>query len=453
MNQQSKARTPKSFLPLIKRVYDDRGYAGDEHGGGAGHDGSGMPTGKAGNFMFATGIECSNPTIDNGRTRRDLLAECGHYERWREDLALTRELGLLVLRYGLPIHKVFLGPGKYDWEFADLAMGEIRRLGITPILDLLHFGLPDWIGNFQNPELPVLFAGYCDAVAERYPWVRYYTPVNEIYVTAKSSTLDGIWNEQLKTDRGFVTAIKHLVAASILGTQAIAKHRPDCVIVQSESAEYIHEVKASQSQEVALTNKRRFISLDLLYAHPPDADICHYLSDNGLTREEYDWFMAGEPPGYQIMGNDYYGRNEHILKPDGSMCPAEDVMGWYQITKDYYRRYKKPVMHTETNVFDPEKAPTWLWKQWINILQMRSDGVPVLGFTWYSLIDQIDWDIALAKKNGKVNESGLYDLDRKPRPVAEAYRQLLNEFGQITIVPHGEMFELTEQPAKLKVEV
>jgi beta-glucosidase/6-phospho-beta-glucosidase/beta-galactosidase len=453
MNRHAKVRAPRSFLPIIKRAYGDGGYAGDEHGGGAGHDGSGMPTGKAGNFMFATGVECSNPTIDNGRTRRDLLQECGHYDRWQEDLALTRELGLLVLRYGLPIHKTFLGPGKYDWEFADLVMGEMRRLGITPVLDLLHFGLPDWIGNFQNPELPVLFAGYCDAVAERYPWVRYYTPVNEIYVTAKSSTLDGIWNEQLKTDHGFVTAMKHLVAASILGTQAIAHRRPDCVIVQSESAEYIHEVKATQSKEVALTNKRRFISLDLLYAHPPDADVCHYLGDNGLTREEYDWFMAGEPPGYQIMGNDYYGRNEHILKPDGTMCPAEDVMGWYQITKEYYRRYKKPVMHTETNVFDPEAAPTWLWKQWINILQMRSDGVPVLGFTWYSLIDQMDWDIALAKKNGTVNKSGLFDLDRKPRPVAEAYRQLLAEFGQITIVPHGEVFEVTNEPAKLKIEV
>ena len=85
--------------------------------------------------------------------------------------------------------------------------------------------------------------------------------------------------------------------------------------------------------------------------------------------------------------------------------------------------------------------------------RLKQDGVPLLGFTWYSLIDQVDWDIALAEKKGKVNESGLYDLDRKPRPVAEAYRQLLAEFGQITIVPHGEMFELTEEPAKLKVEV
>ena len=265
--------------------------------------------------------------------------------------------------------------------------------------------------------------------------------------------MEGKWNEQLKTDRGFVTAMKHCVAASILGTHAIAKNRSDCVIVQSESAEYVHEVRAAQSKAVKLLNKQRFISLDLLYARPPDADVMLYLQDNGLTREEYDWFMAGEPPGYQIMGNDYYGRNEHILKPDGSMCPAEDVMGWYQMTKEYYDRYKKPVMRTETNHFEPNAAPTWLWKQWVNVLRMRQDGVPVLGFTWYSLTDQVDWDSGLAEKRGNVNPCGLYDLERRPRPVAQAYRELLQEFGQITIVPYGEVFEVTDQPARLKVEV
>ena len=443
----------QDFLSIVRRKYGDGGYAGDEHGGAAGSDGTGLPTGAPGNFMFATGIECSNPTIDNGRTRRDQLDECGHYERWRDDLRLTCDLGLKVLRYGLPIHRVFLGPSKYDWEFADLVMAELRRLKLTPILDLLHFGVPDWLGNFQNPELPVYFADYCSAVAERYPWVRYYTPVNEIYVSARMSAKDGLWNEQLKDDRAFVTALKHLVAASILGTQSIAKHRPDCVIVQSESAEYTHEAKATPSAAVTLTNKQRFISLDLLYAKPFDADVGYWLQNNGLTREEYDWFMAGEPPGYQIMGNDYYGRNERILLPDGNMCPAQDVLGWYQITHEYYRRYQKPVMHTETNVFEAEDAPSWLWKQWMNVLRMRRDGVPVLGFTWYSLIDQIDWDVALSAKNGTVNACGLYDLDRRPRPVAAAYRQLLEEFGQITVVPHGELFVVGDQHARLKFEV
>lgn len=443
-----------SILKLINDKYGKgKLFEGDQFGGGSGHNGSGLPVLNNGNFMFATGIECSYPTIDNGKTRRDLLEECGHYTHWKKDLQLVKDMGLNVLRYGLPYHLVHKSPDRYDWTFADEVMNEIKRLDIVPILDLMHFGVPDWIGNFQNPELPLHFSRYAAAVARRYPWVKFYTPVNEIYVTAKMSAKEGLWNEQLKTDRGFVTAIKNITAASILATHQIARLRPDCVIVQSESAEYVHEAYIDKLPEIELKNKLRFLALDLLYANHPDGEVYQYLMDNGMTREEYDWFMAGEPPGYQITGNDYYGRNETIRLRDGKIFNASDVLGWYQITKEYYNRYKKPVMHTETNVFNAEQAPVWLWKQWMNILHMRKDGVPVLGFTWYSLIDQVDWDIGLAEKKGKINECGLYDMERNPRPVAEAYKNLLKEFGQITIVPYGEMFEITNRPARLKVEV
>ncbi|WP_324674481.1 family 1 glycosylhydrolase [Hymenobacter sp. GOD-10R] len=443
----------KNFLSHITKKFGDSGYDGDEFGGAAGHNGNGLPTGNPGNFMFATGIECSYPTIDHGKTRRDLLAETDHYNRYKEDLGLVKEMGLKVLRYNLPYYQIQKAPGKYDWDFADAAMKEIKRLGITPILDLMHFGVPDWIGNFQNPELPVHFAEYAGAVAKRYPWVRFYTPVNEVYVTARASARDGIWNEQLKSDRAFITAMKHCAAASIMGNHQIAKHRPDCVIVQSESAEYIHEMRTIESDETRITNKLRFLSLDLLYAHPLDAEVLLFCLDNGMTRDELKWFMAGEPPGYQIMGNDYYGRNERIIKPNGDWCSAEDVLGWYTMTRQYYERYRKPVMHTETNTFKAEDAECWLWKQWVNVTRIRKDGVPVVGFTWYSLLDQIDWDISLAEKLGTVNPCGLFDLDRKIRPVGESYKMMLQEFGQITMVPHSEMFEITSRPAELKVEV
>ena len=444
-----------SFLQIIEKQLGSSDYSGDEFGGASGSDGSGLPSDSPRNFLFATGIECSYPTIQqDGKTiRRDLLEECGHYKHWRRDLELVRETGLRVLRYGLPYYAIQTAPNKYDWSFADDVMWEMRRLEITPILDLMHFGVPDFIGDYQNPELPLHFANFAEEVAQRYPWVRYYTPVNEIYVTARFSGKEGGWNECLKTDRGFVTALKHCVAASILATHSIARHRSDCIIVQSESAEYMHEARAVPSPEITLQNKLRFLSLDLLYAHVPDADICLYMMDNGLSREEFQWFMKGEPPGYQVMGNDYYGRNERILTPSGQMLESEDVFGWYSITREYFDRYKKPVMHTETNHFDPQEAPKWLWKQWLNILRMRADSVPVLGFTWYSLIDQVDWDIGLSQKKGTVNECGLYDLSRRPRPVARAYRELLEEFGQITVVPHGELFEITNRPARLKVEV
>ena len=62
----------------------------------------------------------------------------------------------------------------------------------------------------------------------------------------------------------------------------------------------------------------------------------------------------------------------------------------------------------------------WLWKEWANVLRVRNDGIPIVGFTWYSLTDQVDWDTALREDNGHVNPLGLYDLDRNPRAVGRA---------------------------------
>ena len=102
-------------------------------------------------FMFAVGIECSYPTIE-GNQRVDQMRDTGHYDLWQTDLRLVRELGLRYLRYGPPIYRIRKGKDDYDWSQLDPIMHEMRRLGIVPIIDLVHFGLPDWLGNFQNPE-------------------------------------------------------------------------------------------------------------------------------------------------------------------------------------------------------------------------------------------------------------------------------------------------------------
>src|SRR5438874_1906267 len=155
-------------------------------------------------FLFATGIENSSPTINAGRTRIDELEKCGHYKRWREDFALVEELGTRFLRYGVPLYKVFLAPEKYDWEFSDLTFNELKRMNIAPIADLCHFGVPDWIGDFQNPDFPEHFARYATEFARRYPWIHLYTPINEMFITATFSAQYGWWNEQLASDETFV---------------------------------------------------------------------------------------------------------------------------------------------------------------------------------------------------------------------------------------------------------
>ncbi|TFW32515.1 glycosyl hydrolase family protein [Massilia horti] len=381
-------------------------------------------------FIFCTGIENSSPTItgpDGRKQRVDEMESCGHYQHWREDFKLVHDLGLRCLRYGPPYYRTHVGPGHYDWSFADETFNELKRLGIVPIADLCHFGVPDWLGNFQNTEFPRYFAEYAKAFAQRFPWVRLYTPVNEMLVTAEFSALIGFWNEQRADDRSFVTALTNVVEANIRASEAL-REACDPWFVQSESTRYFHPYNPDAVKHTLHLNERRFLTLDLNYSHAPSARMYEYLRQNGMTREKFNYFMDRNIWPSCIMGTDYYENNELIVYPDGSsdIC---NVLGYYGLTRQYYSRFRLPIMHTETNQMQEQRARHWLERQWANVLRLRQEGNPIIGFTWYSLTDQIDWDIGLREKLGHVNSNGLFTLDRKIRPAGEEFKRIVSEWS------------------------
>jgi hypothetical protein len=230
-----------------------------------------------------------------------------------------------------------------------------------------------------------------------------------------------------------VTALKHLAKANLLAEEAILRVQPNALFIQSESSEYFHAMEPKAQSRAAAFNDKRFLSLDLSYGHDVRGVMYEYLMDNGMTRDEYHWFLreAAHVRPYCVMGNDYYFTNEHLVPSQGSLKPAGEIFGYYVITRQYFERYHLPVMHTETNLGDSERAPAWLWKEWVNMIRLRDDGVPIIGFTWYSLTDQVDWDTQLRENNGRVNPLGLYDLNRRIRPVGEAYRELVAQWRDI----------------------
>lgn len=381
--------------------------------------------------MFATGIENSYPTIrlPDGSTKRvDEMDKCGHYEHWQADFQLVKELGIEFLRYGAPYYRAHLAPGQYDWSFADETFNFLREVGIAPIADLCHFGVPDWLENFQNPDFPAHFAEYAKAFAERFPHIRFFTPINEIYVAATFSAQLGWWNERLASDRSFVTALKNLCRANVEAMRAILEVQPKAIFIQSESSEYFHAAHPDELSLATILNEKRFLSLDLTYGHPVNVVMYEYLLDNGMTREEYHWFADNHVKARCVMGNDYYITNEHLVGENATISPAGEIFGYYVITHQYFQRFRLPVMYTETNLADAERAPAWLQKEWANLFRLREDGVPIVGFTWYSLTDQVDWDTALREDAGRVNPLGLYDLDRNIRPVGKAYRKLIADW-------------------------
>jgi beta-glucosidase len=206
------------------------------------------------------------------------------------------------------------------------------------------------------------------------------------------------------------------------------------IFIQSESSEYFHAEYPKAIKSAEIQNARRFLTLDLNYGHRVDSEMYEFLMDNGMTRDEYHFFLESNLRHHCIMGNDFYITNEHRVDAEGQVKPSGEVFGYYEITRQYHDRYGLPVMHTETN-YDQgpngDEAVTWLWKEWANVLRVRNNRMPIVGFTWYSLTDQIDWDIALREQRGKVNPRGLYDLDRNIRPVGAAYKQLIAQWREV----------------------
>ena len=107
------------FLGLLKRQGVDGPLPRPDPGGTAAHGLRADRGGRSWEIAFATGIEFSKPLVANphsasGHLRRDLLEESGHYRYFREDLALVKERGTPCLRYGLPNHRIHLGPDRYE---------------------------------------------------------------------------------------------------------------------------------------------------------------------------------------------------------------------------------------------------------------------------------------------------------------------------------------------------
>ena len=104
--------------------------------------------------------------------------------------------------------------------------------------------------------------------AQSFPWVQLYTPVNEMYICAVFSARYGWWNEQLPTERSFVTALKHIVKANVLAMKDILDVRPDAIFIQSESSEYFHAENPTRDQ-TGRDNERRAFSLARPQLRPP----------------------------------------------------------------------------------------------------------------------------------------------------------------------------------------
>lgn len=373
-------------------------------------------------FIVATGFECSAPRIAGGG-RHDQLAKLGHREQFASDFAITRGLGIRYLRFGIPFHEVAADPARLDWDWTDRAMAALEEAGIEPIADLVHFGVPDDLWGVGDPRLVGRFADYADAFARRFPRVRWYTPINEPYITAIHSTKSGWWNERATDDRAFAHATANVVEALLRGTEAIRAHRPDAIVLQSDGCDEYRPAEPSATPLAAFLDEQRFVGFDLALGRTPAPSVRAWLATGGVDDRRLAWLQEHAIRDGFVVGLDHYSGNERLVAADGTISTNPAPRGFAALARDYHGRYGHPFWLAETNAADPD-AVTWLAREWAECLELLDEGRPLTGFCWYSLTDQLDWDIALREERGRVNPVGLVDLERVVRPVGAAYARL-----------------------------
>ncbi len=391
-------------------------------------------------FVVATGFECSAPVVAGARM--DELVKTGHWQRYAEDFQLAHSLGIRYARLAVPFHVVAVtdNPSDFDWRWTDNALSAARDAGIVPMLDLFHSGMPDDIRAVGDRRLVRRFEVYARAVAERYPWVRYYTPVNEPLVLAVFSGAMGLWNERKRDERSFVAALDAAVSCAVRGMEVIREIRPDAIFIQSDACEGYLAADPSLEGHAAFLNERRFVGFDLTYGKRPGRSVADWLVAHGMGEDRLAWFAEHGSVEGCICGHDYYRGNEWLVVGPRQVRRAGALRrGYRALAGDYHARYQMPFMLTETNI-GGRYRPRWLAEMWNDTLALRAAGAPVRGFTWYGFVDHVDWDLALTRDAGRVNRCGLVSLDRQPYPIGLTYGQLAQaalegRFEQVVIGP------------------
>jgi beta-glucosidase/6-phospho-beta-glucosidase/beta-galactosidase len=309
----------------------------------------------------------------------------------------------------------------------------LRTSGLTVIADLCHFGVPDWLDGFRDPTLPVHLAAYARAFARRYPWVDHFTPVNEIFVAANFSAMQGWWNDCATGEESFARALGNLSIAHEHAVDAILAERPRAIIVQVESFERFTPAESSLGAMVQslFWNEARFVALDLTLGRTPSPYMHDLLQRGGMTTADFAYLRERRERGRRWIGVDYYVTSEQLVWADGRKRASPRRIGLTARALEYHERYRRPLFISETSRASG-RAVDWLHEQWEETDRLAASGVPVRGFTWFPLGDVIDWRHALRQKKGDVDPIGLYDLRREARSVAGAYAALVASAGTTT---------------------
>jgi len=392
------------------------------------------------------GVECTVNRV--GDAYHDQLERTGHAARL-DDLDRFADLGVRTLRYPILWERTAPdGLARADWRWADERLGRLRALGMRPIVGLVHHGSGPRQTSLVDPSFVAGLARFARAVAERYPWVEDYTPVNEPLTTARFSGLYGHWSPHGRDDATFARAVVVQCRAIAAAMRAIRDVNPAARLVQTED---LGKVAATPplADQAAFENERRWLTFDLLSGRvTPHHPMWHDLSGAGVAEAELAHFLE-QPCPPDLLGINHYLTSERFLDDRLDRYPPDlhggngraryvdveavrvlgaGLAGPETLLRETWERYRRPVAVTEAHLgCTREEQVRWLAHVWDGALAARRAGADVRAVTAWSLLGAYDWDSLLTRWDGHY-EPGVFDL-RAPRPRPTALARLVRDLA------------------------
>ncbi len=376
------------------------------------------------------------------------LDRTGHAQRL-DDLDRIVALGATAVRYPVLWERTAPnGVDHADWRWPDERLARLQTLRIAPIVGLVHHGNGPRSTSLIDPDFPTKLAQYARAVAERYPWVTQYTPVNEPLTTARFSGLYGHWYPHGRDDHMFARVLVTQCHAVALAMQAIREVNPAAQLVQTDDLGKTYSTNTLQYQ-AGFENERRWLSWDLLCGRvTPHHPLWNYLRHAGIAEADLWWFCE-QPCPPDLIGVDYYLSSERFLDERTEQYPPDthggnhrhryaDVLaarvriagfaGPGALLREAWERYGIPVALTEAhNGCTREEQLRWLVDVWQAANDVRRDGVDVRAVTAWALFGAYDWDSLVTRDAGHY-EPGAWDV-RGPAPRPTAIVGLLQDLA------------------------
>ncbi|MGI4803853.1 MAG: family 1 glycosylhydrolase, partial [Janthinobacterium lividum] len=326
----------------------------------------------------------------------------GHYKR-EEDIDLIASLGIKMLRY--PVLWEKHQPEKntvIDWTFTEKNLLRLKQLNVEPIAGLVHHGSGPKFVNFFDGSFESGVADYAKLVAKKFPWLEYYTPINEPLTTARFCGLYGHWYPHESNEYCFYKILLSECKATVMAMQAIREINPDAKLIQTEDLGKVYSTPLLQYQ-ADFENERRWLSYDLITGTlTPEKTMYGFLLHIGIREEELHYFLENNCKP-DIAGLNYYITSERYLDEDLQRYPKQvhggngrhqyaDVevvrvpytgeTGPQVLIREAWQRFGLPIAITECHIHcSREEQMRWFNDIWLTLNQLKTEGIDVRALT------------------------------------------------------------------------